>query len=70
MLVAARALGLGSCCVAGDKKGYAEAIRALLGVPKGHKLISLIAVGHPAESPSGAGKRPLKELLHWERYGG
>ena len=47
-----------------------EEIRALLGVPKGHKLISLIAVGHPAESPSGAGKRPLKELLHWERYGG
>jgi nitroreductase len=70
MLVAARALNLGSCWVAGDKKGYAEEIRDLLGVPKGYKLISLIALGHPAEFPSGAGKRPLKEILHWERYGG
>ena len=70
MLVAARSLNLGSCWVAGDKKGYAEEIRALLGVPRGHKLISLIAVGHPAEFPSGTNKRPLKEVLHWERYGG
>jgi len=70
MLVAARALNLGSCWVAGDKKGYAEEIRSLLGIPKGFKLVSLIALGHPAESPSGAGKRPLKEVLHWERYGG
>jgi len=70
MLVAARALGLGSCWVAGDKKAYAEEIRALLGVPRGYKLISLVAVGHPAESRSGAGKRSLKEVLHWERFGG
>jgi len=70
MLVAARALGLGSCWVAGDKKAYAEQIRALLNVPPGYKLISLIALGHPTESASGAGKRSLKEVLHWERFGG
>ena len=69
MLVAARALNLGSCWVAGDKKTYAEEIRSLLGMPAGFKLISLIALGHPAEFPSGADKRPLKDLLHWERYG-
>ena len=68
MLVAAWGLNLGSCWVAGDKKGYAEEIRTLLGVPQGYRLISLVAVGHPAESPGGAGKRPLKEVLHWERY--
>jgi nitroreductase len=70
MLVAARALGLGSCWVAGDKKAYADQIRSLLGVPAGYRLISLVAVGYPAESPSGAGKRALKEVLHWERYSG
>jgi nitroreductase len=69
MLVAARALNLGSCWVAGDKKTYAEEIRSLLGMPEGFKLISLIALGHPTEFPSGADKRPLKDLLHWERYG-
>ena len=69
MLVAARASSLGSCWVAGDKKAYAEEIRTLLGVPKGFKLISLIALGHPADFPTGAGKRTLNEVLHWERYG-
>jgi nitroreductase len=69
MLVAARALGLGSCWVAGDKKAYAEEIRILLGFPEGYKLISLVAIGHPADSPSGFGKRALKEVLHWEKYG-
>ena len=69
MLVAARALNLGSCWVAGDKKAYAGEIGNLLGMPGGYKLISLVALGHPAEFPSGAGKRPLKEVMHWERYG-
>lgn len=69
MLVAARALGLGSCWVAGDKKAYAEDIRQLLQVPAGYRLVSLIAVGYPACSTSVVAKRPLAEVLHWERYG-
>lgn len=67
MLVAARAHGLGSCWVAGDKKTYVDDMRRLLGVPKGFLLVSLIAVGYPAAMPQPA-KRPLAEVLHWERY--
>jgi nitroreductase len=52
----------------GDKKHYAEPIRQLLGVPEGYKLVSLIAMGYPAEQPTKE-KRPLKEVLHWERFG-
>jgi nitroreductase len=67
MLVAARAHGLGSCWVAGDKKAYAETIRKLVGAPETCKLISLLAIGHAAEERV-AEKRPLSDVLHWEKY--
>lgn len=68
ILLAAWSHGLGTCWVAGDKKHYAESIRQLLGLPEGYKLISLIPMGYPAEQPTKE-KRPLKEVLHWERFG-
>ena len=67
MLVAAWALGLGACWVAGDKKDYAGDIRDLLGVPADKRLVSLIAVGYPATVPAPQ-KRLLADVLHWERY--
>ena len=67
MLLAARALGLGACWVAGDKKEYASAISEMLGAPHGYRLVSLVALGVPAELPDSA-KRPLSEVLHWEQY--
>jgi nitroreductase len=67
MLVAARAHGLGACWVAGDKKPYAEKVRKMVGAPEGYKLISLLAIGHPAEEPH-SDKRPLSEVLHWETF--
>lgn len=67
ILVAARALGLGTCWVAGDKKDYAPAVARVLGAPGGMKLVSLVAVGWPAAVPSPA-KRPLDEVLHWEKF--
>ncbi|MEK7408612.1 MAG: nitroreductase family protein, partial [Acidobacteriota bacterium] len=67
ILLAAHARGLGACWVAGDKKPYAPRILALVGAPAGYKLISLVPVGHPAEQPA-KDKRPLSEMLHWERF--
>jgi len=67
LLVAARAHGLGSCWVAGDKKAYCEPIRKMLGAPVGMHLVSLVALGHPAEDGAKE-KRPLVDVLHWERY--
>ena len=68
ILIAANAYGLGSCWVAGDKKPYCEAIRELLGVPEGYKLVSLVAIGYSAEKQGKKAKRPLQEVLHWERW--
>jgi nitroreductase len=67
ILVAARAHGLGAGWVAGDKKPYADQVRRMVGAPDGYKLVSLIALGHPAEEPRKE-KRALAEVLHWERF--
>jgi len=67
LMVAAHALGLASCWVAGDKKPYAGAVAELLGVPRTHRLVSLVSIGHATSLPSPA-KRPLREVLHWEKF--
>lgn len=67
ILNAARAYGLGSCWVAGDKKPYCNAIREMLGLPANYKLISLVPIGYPA-AESNPTKKPLSEVLRWERF--
>lgn len=68
LLVAAHALGLATCWVAGYKKDYAGPVRELLGVPQGYNLVSLVSVGYPAVEAAPHGKRGLEEVLHWERF--
>ncbi|NIA14222.1 MAG: nitroreductase family protein [Nitrospiraceae bacterium] len=67
ILLAARAYGLGSCWVAGDKKPYADAVLQAVGAPEGQKLVSLIAIGY-AEATSSPPKRSLDDVIHWERF--
>jgi nitroreductase len=67
LLLAAHAHGLGACWVAGDKKSYAGDLQRLLDLPVDYRLVSLIALGYPAEQPTKS-KRSLREVLHWERY--
>lgn len=68
ILLAATDLGIGSCWVAGDKKPYADAILKFLGVPTGYKLVSLIALGYPAQNFTPAKKRPLGEVFHRDKF--
>jgi nitroreductase len=68
MLLAATALGLGSCWVAGDKKPYARRIAHMLNVPEEMKLIALISLGYPDDPKPRKPKRPLQEVLHWESF--
>lgn len=67
ILLAAHAYGLGACWVAGEKEAYADSIRELVGAPVGCRVICLIPIGYPAESPT-VEKRSLQDVLHWERY--
>jgi nitroreductase len=70
ILLAATALGIGSCWIAGDKKPYCPQVNALLNAPSGMKLISLVALGYPQEKNvfKMMPKRELKTILHWEKF--
>jgi nitroreductase len=71
LLLAATALKVGSCWVAGDKKPYASLIASLLNLPPAVKLVSLVALGYPKYAGSSfrlIDKRPLKDVLHWESF--
>jgi nitroreductase len=70
ILLAARALGVGSCWVAGDKKPYCASVNKLLSVPDSLKLVSLIAIGYPKQQDCFKTKerRGLGEIIHWEKF--
>ena len=68
ILLAATALGVQSCWVAGDKKAYAPRVAELLGVPAGYKLVALLALGYAASPGQAPAKRRLDEVLHWETF--
>ena len=70
ILLAATALGIGSCWVAGDKKPYCGEVTKLLNVPPSYKLVSLISLGYPKSEDSFyiTEKRSAKELMHWEKF--
>jgi nitroreductase len=68
MLVAAHALGLGACWVAGDKKSYAPQIARRLGAPADLVLVALVALGYPSGALPSPTKRSLNEVTHWGKF--
>ncbi len=67
MLLAAYALGLGSCWIGAYGSGYEDRARRILGIPNGKRLLSLISVGYPDES-GGSSRVELGKLICYERY--
>ncbi|UCC63024.1 MAG: nitroreductase family protein [Anaerolineae bacterium] len=67
MLIASTALGYGSCWLEGNTLPLEEDFKALLGVPQEKRLLTLVPIGVPVEWPTKE-KKPLAEVIHWERY--
>ena len=67
ILIASTALGYGSCWLEGWTLRHEDAFKALLGVPAGLRLLTLIPIGVPVSWPTRE-KKPLEQVLHWERY--
>ena len=67
MLVAATALGYGSCWLEGYTLPLESQFKALLGVPDDKRLLTLVPIGVPVEWPAKE-KKPLEQVLHWEKY--
>ncbi len=74
MMLAAKALGLGSCLATLKNEGPDE-IKKLLGIPDDRRARALVALGHTdvaarkalPKNPKG-GRKPLEEFAHWDRF--
>jgi len=66
MLLAAHAVGLGGCWL--NPSTSEEEVKEILGIPKEHRLISVISIGYPAEAPSTT-RKELKDITFANRYG-
>jgi nitroreductase len=62
LLLAAHALGLGSCWMTGPLCAARE-LSALLAVPRGWEIAALVPLGTPAEQPAEPPRRPLAQLV-------
>jgi nitroreductase len=67
MLVAATALGYGSCWLEGYTIPREEEFKTLLGVSSEKRLLTLVPVGIPVEWPVKE-KKPLSSVVFWDRY--
>ena len=69
MLLAIVALGYASVWVEGTLLRKQRWLKDLLGVPNGKRPYVLLPVGHPASPGEMAPKRPLQEIVHYEKHG-
>jgi nitroreductase len=67
LIVAARALGLGTVFTAYHTLAEKE-IRALLALPPSVRIAVTIPMGWPARAFSKVRRKPVTEVLHWERW--
>jgi nitroreductase len=67
MLLASTSLGYGACWVEGDALPREDLFKSILGVPADRRVMALMPIGVPAETPSPE-KKPLDKVLHWEKF--
>jgi nitroreductase/putative intracellular protease/amidase len=67
ILLAAHALGLGSVW-AGGSLAVEDEIKDMLGVPQEVRLMTVIAIGYPAYEPLPPVRRPLSDVMFFERW--
>jgi nitroreductase len=67
MLIAAKALGYGSCWLRGYTEPREVEFKALLDIPSEKRLLTLVPIVVPVQWPT-VEKRPLDQVIHWERY--
>ena len=63
--LAAYSLGLGTCWVGAFNE---EEARKILEIPEGVRPVAIIPVGYPAEKPSARNRRPLNQIVHYEKF--
>jgi len=64
LLLAAQALGLGTCVLTGPLL-VQDALAGTLDLPAGHDLTCLVALGHPAESPAPPRRKTIEQIVEF-----
>jgi len=64
LMLAAHAVGLGSCCMTGALAARDE-MRQVLDLSRKHEIVCLIAVGWPDETPAAPPRKPIGEIVRF-----
>lgn len=65
LTLAARALGLGTCWVG---KFDQEPVKEALHIPEDAQVVELMPLGYPQEWPDAPPRKPLGEIVHYDRW--
>ena len=67
IVLAATNLGLGTCWM--GQTGREELVRRLLDIPDSFKVVAVLPVGVPDETPAAKERKNLEAIVSWEKYG-
>jgi nitroreductase len=67
IVLAATNLGLGTCWM--GQTGREEMIRGLLGIPDNFRVVAVVPMGVPDETPSPKERKSLGDIVSWGKYG-
>jgi nitroreductase len=66
MVLAAAAEGLGTCWIGAF---YEEEVKKVLNIPPEVRVVALLPIGYPDESPSPRPRKEMKEIVAFETWG-
>ena len=57
--------GLGTCWIGSF---YQDRVREVLGIPSSYKVVELLTLGYPSDSPKPKSRKSLEELVCYEKF--
>jgi nitroreductase len=69
LMLAARALGIGTTLTAVHRLGFEQEVRDVLGIPADVTTYALIPVGYPLGRWGQPSRLPFEEITYWDRWG-
>ena len=68
LMLAAYSMGLGTCWAGVMGAEFEGKMKNLLNIPDHMRILSLMALGYPADPPGSKSRKPLDEIVSWESF--
>ena len=65
LALAAAVEGLGTCWIGAFHQGQ---VRDVLGIPESAKVVGVMTLGYPADSPRPKRRKPISEIVCYDRW--